>query len=238
MSDIEKQFKQIEKLNILQERNPWVNRRHPLVKLLLTFSYIAVLASCNKYQIVKVILLGAYPFMMFNFADLSLKDALYRMRLILPLVLAVGIFNPPIPMITLMLKGFFAVLSAYLLIATTSVEDICFALRQIYVPKIIVTTILLIHRYLYLLIQEVGRITDAYRLRAPRQRGIHYKVWGSLVGQWLIHSLDRAQLVYESMTLRGYKGEFQSYAKKKANAFDFLFLFLWLGAFILIWRFL
>ena len=42
----------------------------------------------------------------------------------------------------------------------------------------------------------------AYALRAPGEKGIHFRAWGSLLGQLLLRSVDRAQLVYESMLLR------------------------------------
>ncbi|MDD6193353.1 MAG: cobalt ECF transporter T component CbiQ [Lachnospiraceae bacterium] len=252
MSGIEKQLREIDKLNTLQQRDQWMNRRHPLVKLCLTVVYIIFVVSCHKYQLSTMVMLAVYPFMMFNFADLSLKDAIYRMRLILPIVMAVGIFNPfmdrevvmelgnitltggVISMITLMLKGLYAVLSAYLLIATTTIEDICFALRRLHMPKILVTVILLIDRYIYILGQEAERIMTAYQLRAPSQKGIHYKAWGPLVGQWLIRSMERAQVVYESMTLRGYRGEFSYGKKRKLTAPDFLLLTVWLVAFVVI----
>ena len=252
MSGIEKQLREIDKLNTLQQRDQWMNRIHPLVKLCLTIVYIGFVVSCHKYSLSTMVMFAVYPFMMFNFADLSLKDAVYRMRLILPIVLAVGIFNPfmdkaavmhlgnvavsggVVSMITLMLKGFYAVLSAYLLIATTTIEDICFALRRLHVPKILVTVILLIDRYIYILGQEAERIMTAYKLRAPSQKGIHYKAWGPLVGQWLIRSMERAQVVYESMTLRGYRGEFSYGKKRQLTAPDFLLLAVWLVAFVVI----
>lgn len=254
MSGIEKQLREIDKLNTLQQRDQWMNRCHPLVKLCLTIVYILFVVSCHKYQLSTVVIFAVYPLMMFNFADLSLKDAIYRMRLILPIVMAVGIFNPfmdrepvmqlgsvtltggCISMITLMLKGFYAVLAAYMLIATTTIEDICFALRRLHVPKILVTVILLIDRYLYILGQEADRIMTAYKLRAPSQKGIHYKAWGSLVGQWLIRSMERAQVVYESMTLRGYRGEFAYGETRKLTAKDMLLLAAWLVAFAVIRR--
>ena len=49
---------------------------------------------------------------------------------------------------------------------------------------------------------------QAYRLRAPGQKGIHAGAWGSFAGLLLLRSIDRAQIVYESMCLRGYQGEF------------------------------
>lgn len=254
MSGIEKQLREIDKLNTLQQRDQWMNRIHPLVKLCLTIVYIGFVVSCHKYSLSTMVMFAVYPFMMFNFADISLKDAIYRMRLILPIVLVVGIFNPfmdrepvmhlgnvavsggVVSMITLMLKGFYAVLSAYLLIATTTIEDICYALRRLYVPKILVTVILLIDRYIYILGQEAERIMTAYKLRAPSQKGIHYKAWGPLVGQWLIRSMERAQMVYESMTLRGYRGEYDYGKKRKFTAVDILLFTVWLVAFVVIRR--
>ena len=51
-------------------------------------------------------------------------------------------------------------------------------------------------------------MTEAYALRAPGQKGIHFSAWGSFLGQLLLRSMDRAEELYNSMTLRGYRGEF------------------------------
>jgi cobalt/nickel transport system permease protein len=141
-----------------------------------------------------------------------------------------------ISMLSLMLKGLFSVLSAYILIATTSIEEICYALRIIHVPKIIVIVIMLIYRYFGLMGAEADRITTAYMLRAPKQKGIHYSAWGSLVGQWLLRSMDRASAVYESMTLRGFNGDFRV-KRKIVSARDFLYPFIWIVLFILLRHF-
>ena len=109
-----------------------------------------------------------------------------------------------VSLLTLLIKGMFSFLAVYLLIATTGIEAVCTALRQLHVPRVLVTTILLTYRYIVLLLQEANRISTAYALRAPGQKGIHFRAWGSLLGQLLLRSMDRAQLVYESMLLRGY----------------------------------
>ena len=131
-------------------------------------------------------------------------------------------------MFTLMLKGMFAVLASYLLVATTTLEQICYALQLLHVPRIIVTQIMLTGRYLTLLLAEVNRSTQAYALRAPKQKGVHYKVWGSLTGQLLLRSIDRSNELYESMTLRGYAGDF-SYlgAQTRMRWQDGVYLSLW-----------
>lgn len=247
---IEKNIKEISKINNLQQRDQWVNDLHPLVKLSLTIVYIVLIVSVNKYDLATMVVFAFYPILLFNMADLSLKAALYRLRIILPLVIIVGIFNPifdkeiiislfgigisggVVSMITLMLKGIFSVFTAYILIATTSIEDICYALRIIKVPKILVTVILLIYRYIYILSDEASTIMTAYKLRAPSQKGIHYKVWGPLIGQWLLRSIDRAEIVYESMMLRGFSGEFYYCNDRNTKVKDVLFFCIWIVIFI------
>lgn len=111
-------------------------------------------------------------------------------------------------MITLMIKGILTVFATYILIASTTIEKICYALREIHIPKILVTEIMLIYRYIAVLLQETNRINQAYSLRAPGQKGIAFKAWGPLIGQLLLRSMDRADHVYEAMMMRGYHGEF------------------------------
>ena len=74
--------------------------------------------------------------------------------------------------------------------------------------KLLVTQLLLSYRYLTLLLEQADTIAQAYALRAPKQKGVHFKVWGSLAGQLLLRSIDRANNLYDSMLLRGYQGEY------------------------------
>lgn len=251
MNSIEKNLHELNKLQNLQQRSHWMNELHPVGKLLLGVIYILTVVSFGKYELIPLIILFIFPVFGFIVGELSLKEGLYRMRLILPLILFVGILNPffdrdivlrvgslsvsggVISMITLMLKGFLTVLSAYILIATTSIDDICYAMRCLHIPKIIVIVIMLIYRYFGVMAEEANRITTAYKLRAPSQNGINYKAWGTLVGQWLLRSMDRANIVYESMLLRGFNGEFKS-AKRKVRAIDVVYPAAWCVFFLLI----
>ncbi len=256
MSSIEKNIRELNKIQEIQQRSHWMNELHPLGKLLISVLYIFFVASFDKYEIVPLILMSVYLVFEFLIGELSLKEGLYRMRLILPLVIFVGIFNPffdreivfkvgnigvsggVLSMITLIIKGLYSVLAAYVLIATTSIDDICYGLRCIKVPKVIVVVIMLIYRYFDVMALEADRITTAYSLRAPSQKGIHYKAWGTLVGQWLLRSMDKAEMVYESMLLRGFRGEF-GFKKRKIKPLDVIYPIVWLIIFVVIkWRIL
>lgn len=223
----------------------WVNKLHPLVKLFVTLFYIVLVVSCGRYDSDRLFGMILYPVVLFNLADLSFRDAVKRLRIVLPLVMLVGIFNPffdrqtvtriagipvsggVVTMFTLMLKGVLTVLASYILIATTTIGKICYALRLVHVPKILVTEILLIYRYIAVLLSETRKMTQAYELRAPGRRGVAFREWGSFAGLLLLRSMDRAGELYESMCLRGFSGEFYPSGVRKAEAKDILWLLLW-----------
>lgn len=253
MNQINHAIHEIRSIDFVAGRNQWVNRIHPLVKLVLTIFYIASVTSFPRYDFMGLLGMGIYPLFLFQLGEVAFREALHRLRIVLPVVCLVGIWNPlldteiltaiggvpvsagMISMLTLMLKGIFTVFAAYLLIATTKIEDICYALRLLHVPKLFVTQILLSYRYISVLLAEANRMSQAYALRAPGQKGIHYKVWGTFIGQLLLKSMDRAEELYESMCLRGYQGEFYYGIRQKLRWKDFCYLFFWM-VLILIFR--
>ena len=255
MNQISNAIYEIHHMDTIASRDQWVNQIHPLVKFVLTVTYIAMVVSFSKYDLIGLVGMIVYPIAGFILAELSFKDSLKRLRIVIPLVCLIGIVNPffdrvpiqigditvnggVISMFTLIFKGIFTVLAAYLLIATTTIEKICYALRLLHLPEIMITQFLLTYRYVTVLLEEVNRITQAYSLRAPNQKGIHYKVWGTLTGQVLLRSMDRANAVYESMLLRGYDGSF-SYMGKDIGITvpDVIYMIFWLAVFIIFRRY-
>lgn len=236
---------QIHKIEEMAEKDQWLNRVHPLVKLCVTIYYMILVASFSKYNISGLLSMSLYLVVLYITGEVPFWDSLYRLRLVLPLVSITGALNPffdrvPIAfignltvtggmasMLTLLLKGVFTVLGAYLLIASTPMPKICAALRMLHVPKIIVTVILLLYRYLSLLLEEAERVTQAYALRAPGQKGIRFRAWGTLAGQMLLRTIDRAQNVYDSMSLRGFCGEFYFGEVLRLRWQDVLYLAAW-----------
>jgi len=252
MSKINHAIYEIQKIDQMAKQNSWLNRIHPLIKLVLSVYYIVLTVSFHKYDVEGLLGMFIYPVVIFIIGELSLKEALYRMKVVLPLVCIVGVFNPffdhtvvgqiggiivwggVLSMITLMMKGILTVFASYILIATTSIEGICYALRLLHIPKILVTQILLIYRYITVLLEETKRITQAYALRAPGQKGIAFQAWGPLVGQLLLRSFDRADELYESMCLRGFLGEFPQGKPRQSSKGDMLYFIFWLVILFLI----
>ena len=219
-----------------------VHRLHPLCKLLVTIFYIIVVVSFPKYNITGLAVMLLYPVLMFQVSNIPIRLCFYRLRIVLPLVCAVGIANPfldhtsvlsignwviyggVISMLTLMMKGVFSLMASFLLITTTPMDTLCAALRKIHIPSILVTLLLLTYRYIGVMLNEVSLMTQAYKLRAPGQKGIHISAWGSFLGHLLLQSMDRAEELYSSMRLRGFRGEFHYAEAPECRISDVVFV--------------
>ncbi len=252
MSRISDAISELHKLDMEAGKRGWLQGIHPLPKLLVTLFFLVLVVSYGKYDLSGLLVMGIYLIITFVLGDISVKLLLKRMKIVLGLVCLMGIANPffdreavlilgsfavtggMVSAATLAVKGVFAVSASYLLIVTTSVEDICYALRALRVPKIFVTVLLLVYRYIIVFLKEVERMTDAYALRAPGQKGLNQKVWGTFAGQLLLRSMDRAQTVYDSMMMRGYNGEFYLRCKRSAERGDYLYAAGWSTALLLI----
>lgn len=245
MSKIINAMNEIHELDEMAEQNTKIHQVHPLVKLIITIFYITCVVSFEKYNIFGLIPMFLYPVIVFHLSEISMKTCFKKFRVVLPLICFLGIWNPlfdqtplvqfgnviitggMISMITIIIKGIYTLMASFLLIVTTGIEGICYALRMLHIPNIMVTQLLLSYRYILLLMGEANAVFEAYSLRAPKEKGVNYKIWGSLLGQLLFRSIDRANNLYESMLLRGFNGEFRYANTKKFNLIDFIYLCLW-----------
>lgn len=227
MDRIDHASSELREMDDLASLSSPIHAIHPLAKLIVTIAYIFLTVSFHKYDLSGLIIMVLYPVILFAISGIPVRTCFYKLRIVLPLVCAVGLFNPffdrpPmisigsiavsggfISMITLMLKGVFCLMASFILMATTSIDALCGALRKIRMPAMLVTLLLLTYRYIFVMIDEISVMTTAYKLRAPGQKGIHYSAWGSFLGQLLLRSMDRAQELYSSMQLRGFNGSFQ-----------------------------
>ncbi len=222
MSKIEEAIYAIHHMDNQASDQYFLHKIHPLVKVFLTISYIILLTSINRYNLITTISMGLYLIIVAIVGNVSIMYCMKKFPYIFLLLLVIGIANPildrnilfyagvfpittgMISMITLILKGAFGLINSYFLISTTSIEEICFALKKIHIPNMIITIIMLIYRYIIVFLKEVERIWTAYSLRAPNQRGVSIKAWGSMIGSLMLRSIDKAQVVYESMEMRGF----------------------------------
>ncbi len=249
-----KAYLTIRSLDDFAHRKGAIFSLHPAIKLSVTVIYIFAVASFGRYDIIGLLPMAIFPVFLLTASDLPYSFFAKRIVLVLPFILLVGAFNPIFDRVAvtvagtelargwlsfaaIFLKGLLTASAAILLVATTGMDNIAAALRSFKVPKIFVLQLLLTYRYISVLLLETGRISGAYQLRAPSEHGIRFSAWGSLAGQLLLRTFDRAQRVYDAMRLRGFNGEYKTAAPKKAAFSDFLYLAVWVLLFFLTRRF-
>ena len=184
MSRLEQAIGAIHELDELAMRRTLLNRLHPLAKLVATLAFLVTVLSFPKYALSGVLgIKGVQRFK--NIAILLLALGLANVYFdTAPLLQLAGISISGgwVSLAVLLFKGLWSFLAVYLLIATTGMEQICYALQCLHLPRVLIVTLLLTYRYLILLLKEGSRISAAYALRAPDSRGIAYQAWGTLLG--------------------------------------------------------
>jgi cobalt/nickel transport system permease protein len=119
-------------------------------------------------------------------------------------------------------KSVLSVQVSVVLTATTPVPHLLVALRALKVPRLIVSILGLMWRYLFVLVDEAQRLVRARASRsgghgtersAGSQGGTvmwRAQVTGSMAGNLLLRGMERAERTYAAMCARGYDGEVRS----------------------------
>lgn len=116
---------------------------------------------------------------------------------------------------SILLKSWMSIQAALLLAATTEFPQLLAAMRQLGVPRLMVSIVGLMWRYLYLLRDEALRLMAARSSRSVAAESRvrrpplvwRAKVTGGMAGSLLLRSLERSERVYAAMLARGYSGE-------------------------------
>ena len=252
MSKLIRSLLNISDLEALARRENWLNATHGLAKLLVTVVYIICVASVNKYDLQKVILFMVYPVFLFTAIDIPVKVFLKKMILPIGLGASLGILNPLLDknllmlthsftvsagwlsLLVLFIKSSLSISAAFLLVATTPIEEIVGGLRKLKFPKLMAVQLLIMFRYITIMIEEFERALTAYSLRAQGRRALEWKSWGSFMGQIFIRSSKRSYRLYESMKLRGFNGSFDHVFSRKVGLIDAGYFFTWTGLLVII----
>ncbi|MEZ4651059.1 MAG: cobalt ECF transporter T component CbiQ [Candidatus Eisenbacteria bacterium] len=106
----------------------------------------------------------------------------------------------------LLAKSTVCLYTMVLLSCTTPFTAWIDALRQARVPSIFVTTVALMYRYLYVLLDEALRMRRARAARSfSSGRRVDWKVLASVAGQLFLRSTARAERIYAAMLSRGWR---------------------------------
>jgi cobalt/nickel transport system permease protein len=136
---------------------------------------------------------------------------LKRLAWLSPLILGVALLSAFQPAARLSwwavaAKSVICLLTIILVSNTTPFSRILRVLKRTRVPGLLITTIALMHRYLFVLVEEAERLRRARASRTfLRQRRIHWQTLASVIAQLFVRASERAERIYDAMCARGWK---------------------------------
>ena len=144
-------------------------------------------------------------------SQLPLIFLLKRLAWLSPLILSVALVNALQPAargswVVVAAKSTICLLTVILVSNTTPFSKILRVLGRARVPDLLITTIALMHRYLFVLAEEAERMRRARASRTfTARRPAHWQTLSNLVGQLFVRASERAERIYDAMCARGWK---------------------------------
>lgn len=210
--------------DLLAAQDTPVHRRDPRAKVVTALAFIVTVVSFGKYEVAALTPLLLYPVALISLGRLPTRYLLGKVLLASPFALLVGALNPVLDTTHMLSIGPVAVsggwvsyagillrfvltlLAALILVATTGFHPVCVALERLRIPAALVTQLMLLYRYFFVLAREASNMSRAWSLRAVQPAKMPVRVFVSLAGQLLIRALDRAQRIHMAMLSRGFDG--------------------------------
>ncbi len=223
-------------------------------KLLVSVVFLVTMLSVPLLRLSELLLFAVFPIVTAAMGGLNFGTVFRRSLIVLPFVAFIGVFNlfydrEPvfrigmlvvtggwISFLSIILRGLLSVQVLFILINSTGYYRLCRSMQRLGLPSVFTTQLLFVYRYLYVLIEEALAMQRARDARSFGRRSYPLKVWGTLVGQLLIRTFERAELISRAMLARGFTGRipadgFESPAWKMR---DTVFLVAWCSVLVLL----
>lgn len=188
-----------------------VHRLHTAVKLLATFCIVVGTVAVPFSSIWFFVVTAALLLVVAAISTVPWTFVLKRLLLLEPLALGIAflaLFQPngTTIFLSIVAKSTVCLFTVILLSNTTPFEDLLRSLSRIGVPRILITILALMYRYLFVLIDEGERLARARMSRTfTTNRVRRWQALASLIGQLFVRSTERAERIYAAMTARGWK---------------------------------
>ncbi|OGV62201.1 MAG: cobalt ECF transporter T component CbiQ [Lentisphaerae bacterium RIFOXYC12_FULL_60_16] len=228
-----------------------MHRLDARAKIIVTLAFIGVVMSFPPHALSALTPFLFFPLVLIYGARIPMGPIVKKILLAMPFALAVGIFNPfldrrPVLAIgpvtitggwmsftSILVRFLLTAGAALALVACTGMVRLASALGQLGVPRVFVVQLLFLHRYLFVVAQEGRNVLRSVTLRSSGTRSLNLGVYGSLTGNLLLRSMDRATRVYRAMMARGFDGEIRLVHPHQVRWIDGAFIAGWLAFFAL-----
>jgi cobalt/nickel transport system permease protein len=251
LANLGDRFRDLGTMDALGYRDSGLHRLDPRAKVLATAAFVMAVSSYGRYEVSALLPYTIFPVCLAVLGEVPWSYLLKRIALALPFVLVLGAFNPVLdrtvllnvgPMaisggwvsfLSMALKLVLTVASAVVLVAITSMDGVCQALERLGLPQVFVVQIGFLHRYIFVLSEEAGRMLRARELRA-NGHPLSHREFAPLAGHLLLRTWERAQRIHQAMLARGFEGHFHVLRRPSFRVRDAVFLLGWCALFLVL----
>jgi len=246
--DIELPFKHEDEKNFL-------NKIHPLIRFILPFILvIPFLIITDVYLVITIIIFVIFFNLIFR---LHLLKIISKLKALIPFILLITIFVPfyvgntvfiqlnlGIPLniyvegLAYALTLFFRIIGAAFVFLTfltslTYSEFIEALTKMRAIPSFFIGSIVIMLHYLPILAKSNRKILEAQDLRGKNFTSYwqRLKTHAFIMGKNVVHNMERSEILYESLKMRGFSGKI-TFSSKKIKFADILIVLIFLSIMI------
>jgi cobalt/nickel transport system permease protein len=128
--------------------------------------------------------------------------------------------------VTILIKTYLSTLAVLIMVATTPFSRLLAAGRWLRLPVMLVEVTQLIYRYLFLLMAQAQQMRIAFRARGGAVGKRAFVGSAGIIAILFERSYERAVFTQQAMLARGFNGVLPTFAHRRVNAADILFLVL------------
>jgi len=186
---------------------------HRVPAALKMLAAVAVVLAVISVPLSHPIVLAVIAFALLMIAAASQLPGAFLVKRILllePFVLGIALLSllqphGPLLFLSLVVRSTLSMFTLILLANTTPFGQMILVLRKVRLPSLLITTLALMHRYLFVLLDESRRMRRARLCRTFTRRKMSLHTLSSVCSQLFIRSSDRAERVYAAMCSRGWR---------------------------------
>ena len=228
-------------LDALSSRDVPLARLDPRAPLLVTILFSVLVASFPRGEVAALLPFLAWPVALASLAAVPARAFLRALLVPLPFVLLAALpalFVEPgaagrAIAGSVLLRFLLTATSALLLAAVWGLPALAWGMERLGAPAILVTQLLVLWRYLFVLGEEAVRMDQARSMKTFGRRGRELSLAGPFLGTPLLRSQDRAERIDRALRARAFAGSFPALRPHRFGAGAVAFLGAWSAALVL-----
>jgi cobalt ECF transporter T component CbiQ/cobalamin biosynthesis protein CbiM len=203
----------------------------PRIKVLCTIALVVALALLT--ELIAVLIVLGFVIALIAISKVPPKHVLAIILVGMPFALFASLmmlfFSGPEGALIMFMRVSTSILALICLVTTTPFFMLLAALRSLKVPKVLVNLLLFSYRFIFLLLDEMGRMRTARKARgfmggkSLKDRSA-FMTLSNTIGMAFVRASSRGTRIYDALLSRGYSGEAGGFERLRVSGRDLVLI--------------